>query len=42
MSIQPTQLAFSEIIKTNYSDTYRQKLIELLSQDLDFQVVDHD
>jgi DNA modification methylase len=36
MSIQPMQLSFNDIIKTNYSDTYRQKLIELLSQDLDF------
>jgi DNA modification methylase len=36
MSIHTTQLSFGEIIKVNYGDTYRQKLIELLSQDLDF------
>ena len=36
MSIQPTQLSFNDIIKTNHSDPYSQKLIELLSQDLDF------
>ncbi len=36
MSIQPTQLSFSEILKKNSGGTYRQQLIELLSQDLDF------